>query len=221
MTEAEWLTSTDLLRMVTPPLLHPVWGPETHAEMARTERKRVLCCVAWLRSVWTLLVSEHSRKCVEVAEKHVDGEATDAEFDEALWMAKDAGDEFPEAGAGQIWATAAAYDIGGLPETVRWLLLCADEAGQPTGGRKLLAALLRDVFGNPFRPVTLNSDWLTSTVVTLAEGIYYDRAYDRLPVLADALQEAGCDNDDMLDHCRGLGPHVRGCWVVDLLLNKG
>jgi hypothetical protein len=80
--------------------------------------------------------------------------------------------------------------------------------------------VLRDIFGNPFRPVTVDPAWLTSTVVQLARGIYDERAFDRLPILADALQDAGCDNPDVLGHCRGPGPHARGCWVVDLILGK-
>jgi hypothetical protein len=80
--------------------------------------------------------------------------------------------------------------------------------------------LIRDIFGNPFRAVALEPSWLTSTVVALADGIYAERAFDRLPILADALQDAGCDTGDVLDHCRGPGPHARGCWVVDLLLGK-
>jgi hypothetical protein len=83
-----------------------------------------------------------------------------------------------------------------------------------------IAARLRDIFGNPFRPVAFNPAWLTSTVLALARGIYDERAFDRMPILADALQDAGCDNDDILTHCRGPGPHVRGCWVVDLVLGK-
>jgi len=62
--------------------------------------------------------------------------------------------------------------------------------------------------------------WLTADVVTLARGIYEDRAFDRLPLLADALMDAGCDDDQILAHCHGPGPHVRGCWVVDLVLGK-
>ena len=81
--------------------------------------------------------------------------------------------------------------------------------------------VFRDIFGNPFRPVSLNAEWLTSTVVALAEGIYAERAFDRMPILADALQDAGCDNDDVLNHCRDTSlTHVRGCWVVDLVLAK-
>jgi hypothetical protein len=67
----------------------------------------------------------------------------------------------------------------------------------------------------------VNQEWRTSTTVSLAQAIYEDRAFDRLPILADALEEAGCDNTDLLAHCRGDGPHVRGCWVVDLLLEMG
>ncbi|AMV29601.1 hypothetical protein VT84_34725 [Gemmata sp. SH-PL17] len=80
--------------------------------------------------------------------------------------------------------------------------------------------LIRDIVGNPFRPVTVDASWLTSTVVAPAEGIYQDRAFDRLPILADALQDAGCDNPDVLNHCRGDGPHCRGCWVIDLLTGR-
>jgi hypothetical protein len=84
-----------------------------------------------------------------------------------------------------------------------------------------LRDLLREVDGPaPYRSVTADPSWLTSAVVSLAEGIYADRAFDRLPILADALQDAGCDNSDVLEHCRGPGPHVRGYWVVDLVLGK-
>jgi hypothetical protein len=82
------------------------------------------------------------------------------------------------------------------------------------------AGLVRCIFGNPFDPATADPVWFTSTAVALAQGIYGDRAFDRMPILADALQDAGCEDEAVLDHCRGPGPHVRGCWVVDLLLRK-
>jgi len=78
--------------------------------------------------------------------------------------------------------------------------------------------LLRDVFGNPFRPVSADPSWLTSTVVDLAQGIYQERAFDRMPILADALMDAGCNNEEVLHHCRSEDPHVRGCWLIDSLL---
>jgi hypothetical protein len=80
--------------------------------------------------------------------------------------------------------------------------------------------LIRCVVGNPFRPIALDPSWLTPTAVTLARQMYESRDFTPMPILADALQDAGCDNTDILNHCRGEGPHVRGCWVVDLLLGK-
>jgi hypothetical protein len=82
------------------------------------------------------------------------------------------------------------------------------------------ARLLRDIVRNPFRPVVLNPAWQTSNVVALAQSIYEDRAFDRLPILADALEDAGCNHADILNHCRQPEEHVRGCWVVDLVLGK-
>ena len=79
---------------------------------------------------------------------------------------------------------------------------------------------LRDIFGNPFRLVAIEPAWLTETVVGIARGIYEDRAFERMPILADALQDAGCEHPDILTHCREPGVHVRGCWVVDLVLGK-
>jgi hypothetical protein len=81
-------------------------------------------------------------------------------------------------------------------------------------------AHLREVFYDPLRWVILEKRWRSAAVVGLARAIYADRAFERLPILADALEEAGCDNRAVLDHCRGPGPHARGCWVVDLILER-
>ena len=88
------------------------------------------------------------------------------------------------------------------------------------------SVILRDL-GNPFRPVTLDPSWLTPTVRQLAQAVYDERLLpsgelqlDRLGVLADALEDADCPVPPIIDHLRGRGPHVRGCFVVDLLLNK-
>jgi hypothetical protein len=83
--------------------------------------------------------------------------------------------------------------------------------------------LIREVLDNPFRPVQIERAWLSwnnDTVPKLAQTLYDERAFDRLPILADALEEAGCTDIAILEHCRGPGPHVRGCWVVDVLLGK-
>ncbi len=82
-------------------------------------------------------------------------------------------------------------------------------------------SLLQCAVGNPYRPVAFAPAWRTPTVLALAEGVYADRAFDRLPVLADALADAGCDGVPLLAHLRSPGPHARGCWPVDLVLGKG
>jgi hypothetical protein len=106
---------------------------------------------------------------------------------------------------------------------VRWLADWPDEEGATAWAdeRQAQAALVREVFGNPFRPVSLDPAWRTPAVLQLAQALYDDRAFDQLPILADALEEAGCSSREVLDHCRSPGPHVRGCWVVDLVLGKG
>jgi hypothetical protein len=83
------------------------------------------------------------------------------------------------------------------------------------------ADFLRCILGNPFRPVSFESASRTPTVLSLATSSYTERDFGTLPILADALEDAGCDNFDILDHCRQPGGHVRGCWVIDLLLGKG
>ncbi len=88
------------------------------------------------------------------------------------------------------------------------------------GLRNLGLRFIHDIFGNPFRPVAFAPEWRSSSAVGLAQSMYESREFSPMPILADALEEAGCDNPEILSHCRGDGPHVRGCWVVDLVLGK-
>ncbi len=113
-----------------------------------------------------------------------------------------------------------------VTDLAKYALLAAGAASDAPAAEKAEqrahAGLLRDIF-DPFRPARLRRAWLAwegGTVPKLAQAIYADGAYDRLPVLADALEEAGCTNAKILAHCRGAGPHVRGCWALDLLLGK-
>jgi hypothetical protein len=81
--------------------------------------------------------------------------------------------------------------------------------------------LICELFGNPFRPIPFNPAWRTDTAVTLARQMYESREFSAMPILADALQDAGCENEEALNHCRDANQvHVRGCWVVDLVLGK-
>jgi hypothetical protein len=89
-----------------------------------------------------------------------------------------------------------------------------DKAGE------YICPLIRDIFSNPFRPAALDPHWLTSTVVDLAQDIYQERVFERMPILADALMDSGCNSEEIISHCQGDGPHVRGCWVIDLILGK-
>jgi hypothetical protein len=127
---------------------------------------------------------------------------------------------------GPLAERAAEVAVAGVECYVRDELHDSENAPAALQAEKeAQAGLVRDIFGPlPFRTVTIDPLWLAwneGTVVKLAHGIYDDRAFDRLPVLADALEEAGCHDADALGHCRHPGPHVRGCWLVDLLLGKG
>jgi hypothetical protein len=99
------------------------------------------------------------------------------------------------------------------------VVIAAQRALGPTEG-KAQTDLLRDLFGNPFRPVILEPSWLTPKVGALAQEAYDTPAFHRLPLLGNTLEEAGCENAEILAHCRGPGPHVQGCWVVDAVLGK-
>jgi hypothetical protein len=102
------------------------------------------------------------------------------------------------------------------------LLYCLESVGrhQLDSEQRAQANIMRDVFVNPFRPVSFVPECRTSNVVSLARGMYESRDFAAMPILGDALQDAGCEQPEILDHCRGGGPHVRGCWVVDLILGK-
>lgn len=140
--------------------------------------------------------------------------------------------------------TSAAVDCCGALRGYGTAELTDDIQLRETGNRieaverTAQAALLRDIFGNPFQPIAIDPTWLTAGVVSLAQKMYAANDFNEMPDLADALQDAGCENEAILNHCRysslqaaesegspGAGhgihcPHVRGCWVVDLVLGK-
>jgi hypothetical protein len=126
---------------------------------------------------------------------------------------------------------AAEFAAGFAAQTTAWAWLIANRPTSLPGfdpaamlpEKTQQSKLLRDIFGNPFRPISVHPAclaWNNGTVSKIAQAIYEERTFDRLPVLADALEDAGCDNADLLAHCRSGGEHVRGCWVVDQLLGK-
>jgi hypothetical protein len=219
MTEAEWLTAGSV----------PSWE-EWIKLRPRSPRKERLFACACCRRLWDRLHDKRGRAAVVAAEQFADG-LIDRE---ALARARSA------AARAVNDAMAADRQPGAVPEHVAMMTTHTPEAevflhGHAWAGNVaerlgiipvasaagyVHAALLRDIFGNPFRPVLADPSWHTSTVVALARGMYESRNFSAMPILADALQDAGCDNSDILNHCRGTGPHVRGCWVVDLVLGK-
>ncbi len=183
---------------------------------------------------------ERSRNAIEVSEQYADRKVgrkvLSAARRAAFAASKDAEGSQPVGGnytAGN-YAAIVALNVCSSPEETSSGGLgqatagCAnslvfhiegDDAGW--GDRKYQANLLRDIFGNPFRPATVDPDWLTTDVAALARGVYDERVFGAMPILADALQDAGCDNDDILNHCRDSSlTHVRGCWVIDLLTGR-
>jgi hypothetical protein len=132
---------------------------------------------------------------------------------ECYLMAADANYCMAVAASGAMGDVARAMEMALAVVEIR---LDKDEAEY-----RALPVLIREIFGYPFRPVAANPAWLTPTVLQLARGIYESRDFSTMPILADALQDAGCDNADVLKHCRDAkATHVRGCWVVDLVLGK-
>jgi hypothetical protein len=212
MTEAEWLACDNPTAMLT--LL----------EGKVTDRKLRLFAIACCRNTLDAAGPGPCRATqgkqwqdIEVAEQVVDGSLpnpmTALDHHYGFYTI------FHGSGTALETACHAAFDLsawGAASGVVRAL----DDAAWSEGEANCGVVCLREVFGNPFRPATFDPAWRTSTAVTLATQMYGSRDFGAMPILADALQDAGCDSDDVLGHCRGPGPHVRGCWVVDLVLGK-
>lgn len=200
MTEQEWLECNDPLKM-----LH-------HLRARPAERKPLLLSCACIRRHWDLL-SKEGRDWVSFAEDFVESPNSNADIFGDHWD-------------GAIAITGRDFEVTKALDELWSGMYEVDDFNTLTGNRawdaerREQAVLLREVFGNSFSPAAFDPRWLTSTVIDLAQAIYEERAFDRMPILADALMDAGCDSDEIIQHCRGDGPHVRGCWVVDLLLGK-
>jgi hypothetical protein len=229
--EQEWLAETD-----PNPMLSCLHGKAS-------DRKLRLFIANYCRRTWRLFQDERCRRAIEVAERSADGQVGDEELlqvyiqmweiqghipcpapeaiiaDSCRRAVRPSGRITPRIVgiAAESLARVVAEGTGGESERGAW-----GEAKQAAweAERWVQVDFLRDIFGNPFRPVAFNPSWRTPDVVTLAGHIYHDRAFAELPDLAEALEAAGCADPTVLAHCREPGPHVRGCFVVDLLLAK-
>lgn len=225
MTEAQWLAAQWGSQAM-------VWALLQSGKVQRTKvgrRKLRLYGCGCCRLIWPLLGDPRLREAVEVAEELAEGQTTK----EMLQSVREKNIELtygtceitdPRAknliAADMALATTSERPSDAAFEMTACALPLAGYFGGEREGEAVLCHLLRCVFGNPFRPVKSQKAWRNATATILAQTIYEDRVFDRLPILADALEEAGCTNADILAHCRQPGEHVRGCWVVDLLLGK-
>jgi hypothetical protein len=211
MTEAEWLACEDPY-----PMLDSV-------PVIVGERKLQLLAVACCRRVRSLNASLTLSMAIAAAEQLADGEDTLNELLRLRSAAQSVG--HPGVWAYHEPAARIARAVWMLPrnrddEYVNQVRVVVRETCDDERSKSTAADLLRDIIGNPFRPVVFDPAWRTDTALSLARTTYEYRDFRAMPILADAFQDAGCDNDDILNHCRSPGPHVRGCWVVDRLLGK-
>lgn len=194
MTEAEWLVCDNPTQMV-----------RSLQGRGGSRRPRLWTCAffRWYRSDVGMLM-----RAVHLAEAWADGEEPTSLNDLSGFFVTDR----------VAWRAA--------DRTVR-LVESWEESAQRQHAFAFQLKSLYCIFGNPFRPVSLDRFWLTPTLTSLATAAYEERILPsgeldpaRLAVLSDALEEAGCDDADILSHLRSPGPHVRGCWALDLVLSK-
>jgi len=203
MTEVEWLACTD-----PTPMLNFLRGKAS-------DRKLRLFAVACCRRISHLLTDVRSRFVVNVMERYADGVVNDAVLIRSHSVAQAAYKDYLD----KFVYRFVLHVTEPRAEDAAWK--CAHHRGPQEWHKIERVLLLRDIFDNPFCPVTINASWLTPTVKSLAQKIYDDRTFDQMPLLADELEKAGCDNTEILGHCRGSGLHVRGCWALDLVMGKG
>jgi hypothetical protein len=224
MTEAEWLACEGPSRMLSVLARHKI-----------SERKLRLFGVAVCNFNRDVFLDARIQRAIDIAESYADGRADESERGEAetgvLDVWENQLDEIHPDGGFSCDPVLAL--ISKMPYTTDDAAKCAERIASMTEYAHSSSfdgiegelqyehcVLLCDIFGNPFRSITFAPAWRTTDVMLLARGIYDEKAFDRMPILADALQDAGCDNDDILNHCRNGSVHVRGCWVVDLVLEK-
>jgi hypothetical protein len=211
MTEAEWLACTDPTPMLK------------FLRDKSSDRKVRLFAVACCRRIPSLFPDESSQKALDLLERFSDGRAKAEEFWSLLNMkaAEIGGERMSQVlvmGIPAWWRiTMALQEI--RPEVVTKLTV--ELLRHAKKGESIFQSyLLQCIFGNPFHQIFQDPAWLTPAVKGVAQAIYDERAFDRLAILADALEDAGCNDGDILNHCRQPKQHVRGCWVIDLVLDK-
>ena len=218
MTEEEWLADTGLEKKVQ------------HVSKQKHTRKLRLFSCGCCRQLAPWIKNDRLFQAIERAEKFADGELSESTL--YKWYLEVIRLQRAVARPSYTAEIAVYYPISSvcmIPKyygyTSVWRTLLHNNAifgpEFSSTATALAYALFRDVFGNPFQPVVLEEVWQTSTAVALAKQMYESRDFSAMPILADAIQDAGYENDVVLNHCRDEKQvHVRGCWVVDLVLGK-
>ena len=218
MTEAEWLACEEPTSML-----------ESLRDKASSRKLRLFAC-ACCRDHRPETPDLNFLQAYLVAERFADGQATEEERDAIFRLtSRTARDRYRSLRRTEIHEVACwdsqyrfsmlvGFAVGSRADDLETHItaayratLAAPRRGRPFPNRANHPTYLRDIFGNPFRPVAFSPTWRTDTAATLAKQMYESREFSAMPILADALQDAGCDNEDVLNHCRGDGPHVRGC----------
>ena len=226
-TEAQWLAAKFIATLIYC----------VQEQKRESDRKYRLFAAACGRRVWDKLTDPRSRAAIEAAEQFADRQIKATKLGlalEAAWIAareicEEKGYDFDTETRrvptvfDRSKPAAFRHAVGAAGSVFEYAPGCAWTAECVCNVKELATncELFRDVFGNPFRPAPFAKAWRTDTAVALARQMYASRDFSGMPILADALQDAGCDSDDILDHCRDTNqPHVRGCWVVDLVLGR-
>ena len=236
MTEEEWLHAVEgyFPREMLYALDKQFPPRRVKTTKKKRERKLRLFGCAACRRIAHLFVNREQQRLIDLVEKYADGEATGRAVRAACNAAIV---KVPQPQPGEEWSSIyGAYDYAqqalnlltwqSVSDTVEGFVedvysATVNDPDSPEEENIHQKALILDIFGNPFRAVAFAPEWRTSTAVAIANGMYESRDFSAMPILADALQDAGCDNDDVLNHCRDPKQvHVRGCWVVDFVLGK-
>jgi len=187
-----------------------------------TGRQSFLVICACVRRIWPV-VPANCRTVVEVMERYAGGLAARAELDGVIEVA-DLRTWRSPTGLNAGWAALNkvlpfpfGHNLQAGMRAARTVTTAEDELLTEQAAQ---IAIVRDVVGNPYRRVKIDRSCRSPTALSLAQAIDAERAYDRVPILGDALEDAGCTDADILNHCRQPSEHVRGCWCVDLLLGK-
>jgi len=184
------------------------------------ERKLLLFACACLREVWTSLPG-HCQEAVETVQRFADGEASQGEVQRCL-LGSESRSKL------RLFGCTPPYDTGLILDESWWSALTRGQVAARAAVSHFpgpaSADLLRDVLGPfPFRPLRMHGSWFhwdRGIAPAIAQEIRAELAFERLPILADALLDAGCTNEELLQHCRSKGPHVLGCWALDVVLYR-